>query len=101
MLTPISITMSRLALETKKNKTLVSTTYIAYFGHGVEKFLNKKEWIVTDLLKLSEIGFDEPTYTRLFSNTCSLYYRDWSNVPTFGLWDKDYPTTRIVPNQKY
>lgn len=99
MLVPVSISLSRLALKVKGNKTFVSTTYIAYFGEGREKTLNKKEWILSSLLKTSEVGFKEPINTWLFSDTCCLYYRDWSNVPMFGLWDKDYPTTTIIPKE--
>ena len=99
MLVPTSISLSRLALKVKGNKTFISSTYIAYFGEGREKMLNKKEWVLSSLLKPCEISFGEPVNTFLHNDTCSLYYKDWSNVPMFGLWDKDYPTINIIPKE--
>lgn len=98
MLAPTSITRSDLVLKVKGEKSLVSTTFIANFGNGREKFLNKKGWVLTSLLRCGE-SIDNPVSTYLGKNECCLYYRDWSNVPMFGLWDKDYPTDRIVPTE--
>ena len=99
MLAPISIHRSCLILDTKGKKTLISTTFIAYFGEGREKFLNKKEWVLTSLLKNGEQGALEPISVYLSNKECCLYYRDWSNVPQFGQWDKDYPTATLVPKE--
>ena len=91
MLIPVSISVSQLALNIKKNKTLVSTTHIAYFGNGVEKMLNKKAWIPTSLVNTTEVGYGEPINTYLSKNSCTLFYRDWSNNPIFGDFNVDYP----------
>jgi hypothetical protein len=95
MLLPISISRSSLILQVKGSKTFVSTTFIAYFGNGIEKFLNKKEWVLTSLLKDGEQGLLEPVNTYLSNDECCLYYKDWSNVPFFGLWDKHYPKQTV------
>lgn len=99
MLVPISISLTQIALKVKGNKTLISSSYIAYFGHGREKVLNKKNWVLSSLVKKTDVGFGKPITTRLYNNTCCLYYRDWSKVPTFGLWDKHYPTTNVLPKE--
>jgi hypothetical protein len=60
-----------------------SVSFIAEFGDGVVKMLNRKR----------------PYNNMLFSNdgevlspdTCALYHRDWSDVPALGDWDKHYP----------
>ena len=99
MLAPISIHRSCLILKVKGNKTFLSTTFIANFGGGVEKFLNKKEWVLTSLLKPCEQSETEAVSVYLGIKECCLYYRDWSKVPTFGLWDKDYPTATLIPSE--
>jgi len=98
MLVPVSIVRSGLILKVKGNKSLVSTTFIANFGAGIEKMLNKKAWVLTSLLK-GEEAEKEPINVFMSKDECCLYYRDWSKVPTFGLWDKDYPTETIIPNE--
>ena len=98
MLAPINLTRSCLVINTKGKKSLLSTTFIAYFGNGVEKFLNKKEWIFTSLLKSSQvIGFVENEV--LNHSNCCLYFRDWTNVPSFSSFEKDYPSTPIIPSE--
>ena len=91
MLIPVSITRSSLILKVKGSKTFVSTTFIAYFGQGREKFLNSKEWVLSSLLKDGEYGVKEPVNTYLNKDTCTLYFKDWSNNPICGTLKENYP----------
>jgi hypothetical protein len=98
MLVPVSIVRSGLILEVTGDKSLVSTTFIAKFSDGTEKMLNKKAWILTELLK-GEEAEKEPVNVTLSKDYCNLYYRDWSNVPVLGSFDTDYPQT-VIPLEK-
>ena len=91
MLIPVSITRSSLILKAKGSKSFVSTTFIAYFGEGREKLLNRKEWVLTSLLKDGEQSRIEPVIEHLSKDTCTLYYKDWSNNPILGDFKSDYP----------
>lgn len=101
MLVPVSISREGLILKVKGNKTLTSNTFIAYFGQGREKLLNQKEWVLTSLLKtgeFAEYGVGTPIVTHLYKENCALYWRDWSSMPTLGVWGKDYPSL-IIPKE--
>lgn len=93
MKTPILITRTIKVFETKKNKQLVSTTFIAKFEDKTEKFLNQKKWEQIGLLKNTDIE-----YQILDKNECSLYFKDWSKNPTFGTMQSNYPPS-ILPNE--
>lgn len=98
MLVPVSISREGLILKIKGNKTLISNTFIAYFGQGREKLLNQKEWVLTSLLKTGEYGVGTPIITHLYKENCVFYWRDWSSMPTLGVWGKDYPSL-IIPKE--
>lgn len=101
MLVPVSISRSGLILEVKGDKTLISNTFIAYFGQGREKMLNKKEWVPTSILKtgeFAEFGVKTPIITLCYKENCALYWRDWSDMPLFGVWGKDYPSL-LIPKE--
>ncbi len=87
---PILITRSVKVFETKKSKQLVSTTFIAKFDDGTEKFLNEKKWQELGLLKSSDL-IDQP----LSMNECCLYFKDWSKNPTFGTMKGNYPPSTL------
>ncbi len=87
---PILITRSVKVFETKKSKQLVSTTFIAKFSDGAEKFLNEKKWQELGLLKPSDL-VDQP----LSVDECCLYFKDWSKNPTFGTTKKSYPPSTL------
>lgn len=93
MKTPISIVRSIAIIETKNNKQLVSTTFIAKFEDKTEKFLNKKQWQNIGLLKTSDLENQ-----LLDKNECSLFFKDWSKNPMFGTFENNYPPS-ILPNE--
>jgi len=90
---PVLITRSVKVLDSKKSKQLVSTTFIAKFSDGTEKFLNEKKWQVLGLLKSTDL-VDQP----LSIDECCLYFKDWSKNPTFGTMNKNYPSSTL-PNE--
>jgi hypothetical protein len=86
MLAPISIIRTIAIMETKNNKELVSTTFIAKFEDKSEKFLNKKEWQPIGLLRSFDLE------NKLLDETeCTLYWKDWSKNPMFGTFENNYP----------
>jgi hypothetical protein len=85
-LSPVLVNRSVMVLQTKKGKELVSTTFIAKFSDGTEKFLNSKKWEPIGLLKTSFLGEQS-----LSKDECCLYFKDWSNNPTFGTMQDNYP----------
>lgn len=87
---PILITRSVKVFETKKTKQLVSTTFIARFSDGTEKFLNEKKWQTLGLLKSTDL-VDQ----LLSMDECCLYFKDWSKNPTFGKMDGNYPPSTL------
>lgn len=65
--------------KTRNNQSYVSTTFIATFEDGTQKFLNEKKWTDNRLIKKCEIcdivmPFDE----------CTLYFMDWAKMPIFA-----------------
>lgn len=92
-ISPVLITRSIKVLDTKKSKQLVSTTFIAKFSDGTEKFLNDKKWQVLGLLKSSDL-VDQP----MSIDECCLYFKDWSKNPMFGTMQENYPASTI-PNE--
>jgi hypothetical protein len=90
---PVLITRSVKIFESKKNKQLVSTTFIAKFSDGTEKFLNEKKWQSIGLLKSTDL-VDQP----MDFNECCLYFKDWSRNPTFGTMEENYPPSTL-PNE--
>jgi len=85
-LAPIHISLSTMVVKTKKGFELVSNSYIATFGGGVEKVLNKTEWKPIGLRKEAD-----GSVIGLHQDTCCLYFKDWSKNPTLGSFDKNYP----------
>ncbi len=92
-LSPVLITRSVAVLDSKKSKQLISTTFIAKFSDGTEKFLNQKKWEVIGLLRTCDIG-NQP----MSMNECTLYFKDWSNNPMFGTMEGNYPPSTL-PNE--
>ena len=97
MLAPVNITLSQMVLKTKNDTSLVSTSYIAQFEDGSQKSLNMKEWVKTNLNPNYKTVSNEPIETVLDKSTCTLYWRDWSNNPILGDFNKNYPTITLVP----
>jgi hypothetical protein len=64
--------------------SIESVSFMAEFGNGVCKILNRK--------RPHNPAFPSNDGEVLSPETCALYHRDWSNVPMAGNWDKDYPT---------
>lgn len=87
-LSPALITRSVMVLETKKNKELVSCSFIARFNNGTEKVLNSKNWQSIGLLRASDIG-----EVALSINECSLYFKDWYKNPVLGTMKNNMPPT--------
>lgn len=85
-LAPRTIYLSTKVLFVKGNKETISFSFIATFNNGTQKILNRKQVMHLGLRK--EVDGSEILLDR---NTCSLYWKDWSSVPTFGKWDKDFP----------
>ena len=83
---PISISINTLIVKTFKDKSLVSSTFIATFKDGTQKMLNNKAIFNTAILKPCEQNIEY-----FADKNCTLYYKDWSNVPTFGTFKKHYP----------
>ena len=92
-LSPVLITRSVAVLDSKKSKQLVSTTFIAKFSDGSEKFLNQKKWEVKGLLRTCDVGD-----FFMLNNECTLYFKDWSNNPMFGTIEENYPPSLIKFN---
>lgn len=90
MLFPKFISVTQLLIETKGKKSLISTTFVASFGNGIEKMLNCKEWSLTSLQK-DDVLSGEATCMPLFVGETPLYHLDWTNVPCFGNFKKHYP----------
>ncbi len=90
---PISIIRSVKVLESKETMQLVSTTFIAKFSSGNEKFLNEKNWMPLGLLKSSDL-IDQ----HLSPNECCLYFKDWSENPVLGTMKDNYPPSTL-PNE--
>lgn len=93
-LVPSFVCVENMVLETKKDMSLVSTTFTARFYDGREKMLNLKKWTLTSLLKSSD--FVGKTY--LSKNENTLFFKDWSKNPIFGCFNKDYPPS-VVPEE--
>ena len=85
-LSPSSINRSVMVLDSRGNKILQSTTFIASFSGSVVKYLNSKSWVDKRLFTDSDL-----VEVRLSVNECTLYHRDWSNNPTFGTFKENYP----------
>lgn len=90
---PVSIVRSKMILETKKEKSLVSISFIADFGKGISKVLNTKRWVDSRLIR--EIDNLE---TPLSKDTCVLYHLDWSENPVLGTWENNYPKSLSISN---
>jgi len=93
-LVPSFVCVENLVLETKKDKSLVSTTFTATFYDGSQKMLNLKKWTLNSLLKSSD--FDGKYYFSKNENT--LFFRDWSRNPVFGCFNKNYPSA-LIPDE--
>jgi len=91
-ISPVLIKLSTKVLSTKGNNEIVSSTFIAVFANGAEKWLN--------LTKKQPIGLrkESDTNTILLKENCALYWKDWSKNPTVGTWDKNYPIS-IFPQE--
>ena len=66
----------------------ISVVFTARFENGTEKMLRsvRKD---NGLTKPCEIGIDNVAV--LSVNDCPLYRMDWTSVPVFGDFQKDYP----------
>lgn len=93
MVAPVLITRTTKAFEVKGSKELVSTTFIARFEDGTEKFLNSKKWVPIGLRKE-----EDGEYTPLFKDNCVLYWKDWSKNPTFGTMEENFPPS-LLPQE--
>ena len=83
---PVSITLSTKVLKATKAFETVSSTFITRFSDGSEKLLNKTKKLPLGLRK--EQNNSEIILSK---ETCTLYYKDWSDSPLFGTFDKNYP----------
>ena len=90
MMVPNFSSVTQLLIETKGKKSLVSTTFVASFGNGIEKMLNCKEWTLISLQK-DDVLSGDATWMPLFAAESPLYHLDWSDVPSFGNFKKHYP----------
>jgi hypothetical protein len=90
---PVLITRSIVVLSTKKDKQLVSCSFIARFADGSEKVLNSKKWQPIGLLRESDIGD-----AVLSANECSLYFKDWSKNPVRGTMAANMPPS-LLPTE--
>ena len=84
---PVSVSKSEMILASKGQKVKLSVSFIANFCNGTSKVLNRTSWIDSRLVKESDL-FE----IIMSKDICRLYYLDWSNNPTFGTWDKNYPS---------
>jgi len=96
MLVPSLISRSCFVESSKGLKSKFSTTFIATFADGSQKFLNSKKWTLNSLIKPCELGMEGETI--LSKDTCTLYHRDWSNNPIFGDFKMNYPQAKTALN---
>jgi hypothetical protein len=83
---PVSLSKSEMILASKGHKVKLSVSFIADFSNGVVKVLNRTKWVDFRLVKESDL-----MESVMSKDNCRLYFLDWSNNPTFGTWDKNYP----------
>jgi len=88
---PTRISLSVSVLSIKGNKEHVSYSFIATFNGGLQKVLNRKQWMPLGLRKESD-----KSEIPLSKEVCSLYYKDWSNNPILGTWENNFPVP-IIP----
>ncbi len=93
MLAPVSVSRLQMVLREKKNLVLVSTCFIASFEGGLVKSLNLTKWVDKGLVRPCDLE-----ETRLGVDECALYWLDWSQNPTRGDFNKDYPKRGIIGN---
>ena len=89
-LSPVLITLSTKVLSIKGNTEIVSSTFIAKFLDGSEKWLNRTDKMPVGLRKEDDCG--EVTLSK---ENCTLYWRDWSKNPSIGKWATDYPVSLL------
>ena len=84
MLFPVLVTRSIMVISGNK----LSVVFTARFSDGKEKMLRdiRKHNGVT---KPCEIGAENAA--TLGRDECPLYFLDWTNVPVFGNFKKNYP----------
>jgi hypothetical protein len=83
MLFPVVITRSILVVGVRKNTEKVSCSFIARFTDGTERIKNITTWQVKGIRKECETGADNIAF--MSPETCTLYYKDWSHMPIFGV----------------
>lgn len=76
---PKSIIRTMQIEKIEKCQSCVSTTFIATFEDGTQKFLNDKKWTDNSLIKQHELS-----YMVMPFNECTLYFMDWAKMPNFA-----------------
>lgn len=92
-LVPVLIYCQSLVEKTKGQKSFVSTSYFAKFADGSEKILNRKQWLISSLLRSCDLEL-----IALDSDVCHLYYCDWSKNPLLGKWENNFPPS-LIPKE--
>lgn len=83
---PKRITSHTSILDKKSGKVLLSTAFMAIFVDESQKCLTRQKWVSEDLVRPCDLG--EHYYSQ---REQSLYWKDWSDSPTLGRWETDYP----------
>ena len=89
-LKPIIIRRSTLVKKTTTTHELVSTVFHASFANAPDKAIRLEQWQPLGLRKektVQEVGEEV-----LLMSDCALYFRDWSDNPTLGDFNKNYPS---------
>ncbi len=90
-LKPIIIRRSTLVKKTTATHELVSTVFHAEFANHTGKAIHLENWQPLGLRKektIQEVGEEI-----LLMSECCLYYKDWSDNPTLGKFQENYPAT--------
>ena len=90
-LKPLIIRRSTLVKATTDTDELVSTVFHAEFANHTDKAIHFEKWQPLGLRKertVQEVGEEV-----MLMSECALYYRDWSDNPTLGKFEENYPKT--------
>ena len=85
---PSTIIRIQNPIATSETQTRYCVTFQAIFENGEVKYLNLFQWIDNRLLKEYEMG---STKVILSPSECTLYFRDWSENPVYGDFNRNYP----------
>lgn len=86
---PSTIIRLQNAIKKTDSQTQFCTTFTAIFDNGEKKHLNLFQWIENSILRSYEI--EDSTEVILSPSECTLYFRDWSDCPTYGDFHRNYP----------